>query len=191
MQNDTLVFPLVVNGKNYPFSIITYSMDKGNNWVFPEDVSPGECLDPRITEWETGSLLMIVDCENGQSVYELRDMGKTWKKAVRTLSGVWVRPQPGVRWDEGLRVGALITATTEAVKVVLYTHKASHPLEASEPNALYLCVTDNNRKFHVGPLFVENAMGETFSNALLYSDGALHLLQQREIMKATPFHLPA
>ncbi|ESS54958.1 trans-sialidase [Trypanosoma cruzi Dm28c] len=28
MQNDTLVFPLTANGKNYPFSSITYSTDK-------------------------------------------------------------------------------------------------------------------------------------------------------------------
>ncbi|ESS55343.1 trans-sialidase [Trypanosoma cruzi Dm28c] len=39
MQNDTLVFPLVAKGKNYPFYIITYLTDKGNNWVFPEHFS--------------------------------------------------------------------------------------------------------------------------------------------------------
>ncbi|RNC38766.1 trans-sialidase [Trypanosoma cruzi] len=44
--------------------------------------------------------------------------------------------------------------------------------------ALYLWATDNSRTFHVGALFVGNAMGETLANALLYSDSALHLLQK-------------
>ncbi|EKF27228.1 trans-sialidase, putative, partial [Trypanosoma cruzi marinkellei] len=107
MQNDTLVFPLSANGKNRFFSMITYSTDKGKNWVFPESISLVDCLDPRITEWEKGRILMIVQCLDGQSVYESRDMGKTWTRAVRTLWGVWVRPRPGFRWDERLRVGAL------------------------------------------------------------------------------------
>ncbi|ESS55394.1 trans-sialidase [Trypanosoma cruzi Dm28c] len=118
MQNDTLVFPLVAKGKNYPFSIITYSTDNGNNWVFPESIFSVECLHPRTTEWETGQILMIVDCVNAQSAFESRDMGTAWTEAVRTLSGIWVR-QRGVRPYEILHVDALITATIEGRKVML------------------------------------------------------------------------
>ncbi|PWU86515.1 putative trans-sialidase, Group II [Trypanosoma cruzi] len=177
MQNGTLVFPLVAKGKNYPFSIITYSTDNGNNWVFPESISPVGCFDPRITEWETGQILMIVQCIDGQRVYESRDMGTTWTKAVRTLSGVWVISQPGVRWDEGLRVDALMTATIEGRKVMLYIQRVY--TSGENVNPLYLWVTDNNRSFHVGPLFLEDNVNETLVNALLYSDGALHLLKER------------
>ncbi|RNF09371.1 surface protein-2 [Trypanosoma cruzi] len=178
MQSDTLVFPLVAKGKNYPFSMITYSTDNGNDWVFPESISPVGCLHPRITEWER-SLLMIVQCIDGQRVYESRDMGTTWTEAVRTLSGVWVISQTGVRQYEIFRVHALITATIEGRKVMLYIQRGYISGE-KEANALYLWVTDNNRTFHVGPLFVENAVSQTLVNALLYSDGRLHLLQQRE-----------
>ncbi|PBJ73024.1 trans-sialidase [Trypanosoma cruzi cruzi] len=188
MQNNTLVFPLVVNGKNYPFSSITYSTDNGNNWVFPESISPVGCLDPRITEWETGQILMIVDCGNGQSVYESRDMGTTWTKAVRTLSGVWAISQRGVRSYEIFRVGAIITATIEGRKVMLYTRRGYASGE-KEANALYLWVTDNNRTFHVGPVAMDSAVNETLSNALLYSDGNLHLLQQRANEKGSAISL--
>ncbi|RNC31974.1 surface protein-2, partial [Trypanosoma cruzi] len=178
MQNDTLVFPLMVSGKNYPFSMITYSTDKGNTWVFPESISPVECLDPRITEWNSGQILMIVQCKDGQSVFESRDMGTTWSKAVGALSGVWTKSKPGAPWDKSLHVGALITATIEGRKVMLYTQRGYTSGE-KEANALYLWVTDNNRTFHVGPLFLEDNVNETLANALLYSDGALHLLKER------------
>ncbi|RNC36359.1 trans-sialidase, partial [Trypanosoma cruzi] len=36
----------------------------------------------------------------------------------------------------------------------------------------------NSRTFHVGPLSTDHAMGETLANALLYSDGALHLSRE-------------
>ncbi|EKF98456.1 trans-sialidase, putative, partial [Trypanosoma cruzi] len=188
MQNNTLVFPLVVNGKNYPFSSITYSTDNGNNWVFPESISPVGCLDPRITEWETGQILMIVDCGNGQSVYESRDMGTTWTEAIGTLSGVWVKSRSGFRWDEGLRVDALITATIEGRKVMMYTQRGNVSEKKGE-RALYLWVTDNNRTFHVGSVAMDSAVNETLSNALLYSDGNLHLLQQRANEKGSAISL--
>ncbi|RNC53465.1 surface protein-2 [Trypanosoma cruzi] len=108
-------------------------------------------------------------------------MEKTWTEAVRTLSGVWVRPRSGAPLDEGLHVGALITATIEGRKVMLYTHKASHSLEASEPNALYLWVTDNNRTLHIGPVSEDSVVNKTFDNTMLYSDGALHLLQAKGV----------
>ncbi|EKF28322.1 trans-sialidase, putative, partial [Trypanosoma cruzi marinkellei] len=107
MQNGTLVFPLVAEEKNGPtVSMITYSTDDGKNWVFSMGMASGGCADPRITEWEKGQILMIVQCFDGQSVYESRDMGATWTEAVGTLSGVWVRPELGVHFDEKLRVGA-------------------------------------------------------------------------------------
>ncbi|KAF5223791.1 hypothetical protein ECC02_003246 [Trypanosoma cruzi] len=178
MQNDTLVFPLVANGENYPFSSITYSTDNGNTWVFPESVSPVGCTDPRITEWETGQILMIVQCMDAQSVFESRDMGKTWTEAVGKLSGVWIRPQAGARLYKIFRVGALITATIEGRKVMLYTQRGYTSGE-KEANALYIWVTDNNRTFYVGPVGMEDNVNKTLANALLYSDGALHLLKER------------
>ncbi|EAN82044.1 putative trans-sialidase, Group II [Trypanosoma cruzi] len=177
MQNGTLVFPLVVNGKNHPFSSITYSTDNGSTWVFPESISPVGCLDPRITEWEHGQILMIAECFNGQTVFESRDMGTTWTEAIGTLSGVWVKSRSGFRWDVSLRVGALITATIEGVKVMLYTQRG-YTSGKNKANALYLWVTDNNRTFHVGPLFLEDNVNETLANALLYSDGAVHLSRE-------------
>ncbi|KAF5220872.1 hypothetical protein ECC02_006032 [Trypanosoma cruzi] len=178
MQNDTLVFSLSArNGKNQPLSMINYSTDKENNWVFPEGIFSVECLGPRITEWENGQILMIAECFEGQSVFESRDMGKRWKNAARTLSGMWVISHSGFRWDESLRVGALIAATIGGRKVMLYIQGGNSSGKKSD-NALCLWVTDNSRTFHVGPLFAENAMGETLANALLYSDGALHVSRE-------------
>ncbi|EKG06429.1 trans-sialidase, putative, partial [Trypanosoma cruzi] len=122
---------------------------------------------------------MIVQCIDGQRVYESRDMGKTWTEAVGTLSGVWAKPQPGDSKKGSLHVEALIAATIEGRKVMLYIQRGYISGE-KRATALYLWVTDNNRTFHVGPLFVENAVSQTLVNSLLYSDGRLHLLQQRE-----------
>ncbi|EKF27157.1 trans-sialidase, putative, partial [Trypanosoma cruzi marinkellei] len=92
--------------------MIIYSTDNGSAWALSEDMSPAKCLNTRVTEWE-GSLLMIVDCEDGQRVYESRDMGTTWTEAIETLSGVWGDARSGVSLKESLRVDALITATSE------------------------------------------------------------------------------
>ncbi|ESS58754.1 trans-sialidase [Trypanosoma cruzi Dm28c] len=177
MQNDTLVFPLVAKGKNYPFSIITYSTDNGNNWVFPESISPVGCLDPRITEWETGQILMIVQCIDDQRVYESRDMGTTWTTAIGTLPGVWVNSQSEDYPEGGLHVDALITANIGKRKVMLYTQRGYASGENANP--LYLWVTDNNRLFFVGPVGMDNAGKKEVASTLLYSGGNLHLLQQR------------
>ncbi|EAN83279.1 trans-sialidase, putative, partial [Trypanosoma cruzi] len=76
MEDGTIVFSLMaMNEKNDGvYSMIIYSKDNGSTWSLSNSVSPAKCGSPRITEWE-GSLLMIVDCENGQRVYESRDMG--------------------------------------------------------------------------------------------------------------------
>ncbi|RNC39493.1 trans-sialidase [Trypanosoma cruzi] len=126
---------------------------------------------PRITEWENGQILMIAECFEGQSVFESRDMGTTWKNAARTLSGVWVMSLSGVRWDESLHVGALITATIEGRKVMLYTQRGDFSGE-NGANALYLWVTDNIRLFCVGPVAMEEAVNWELASSLLYSDGA-------------------
>ncbi|EKF38178.1 trans-sialidase, putative, partial [Trypanosoma cruzi marinkellei] len=60
---------------------------------------------------------------------------------------------------------------------MLYS-QSGYALREKRGTALYHWVTDNSRMFHVGPLFVENAMCEALANALLYSDGALHLLRE-------------
>ncbi|EKF33830.1 trans-sialidase, putative [Trypanosoma cruzi marinkellei] len=179
MGNGALVFPLTATNKNDKVvSLITYWTDDGQKWEIPEGVSSETCRDPRITEWEEETLLMVTYCEDGRKVFESRDMGKKWTEAVGKLPGVWLKIGP-VFQKESLYVGALITATIEERKLMLYTQKVRHSLEDNEPNALYLWVTDNNRTFSVGPLSVDSAENKTFANTLLYSDGELYLSQQR------------
>ncbi|EKF32760.1 trans-sialidase, putative [Trypanosoma cruzi marinkellei] len=175
MENGTLVFPLTATKKDFrPFSMITYSTDNGNTWVFPEGVF-ADCFNPRITEWEKGQIFMIVQCNYSRKVFESRDMGKKWTKAIGALSGVWANSQLGVFGEDNSLVGALITATIEGVKVMLYTRKRSFSGDKNE-NVFYLWVTDNNRTLYVGPVAMDNNL--TLSQALLYSDGALYLLKE-------------
>ncbi|RNC57273.1 trans-sialidase, partial [Trypanosoma cruzi] len=177
MQNGTLVFPLMAkSGNGDVYSMIIYSTDNGSNWVLSKGVSPAKCYNPRVTEWE-GLLLMIVDCEDEQKVYESRDMGTTWTEAVGTLPGVWVNSR-SFFWDLSLHVDALITATIEGRKVMLYTQRGNSSGK-NKANALYLWVTDSNRSFSVGPVGMDNAGKGELVSALLYSDGNLHLLQRR------------
>ncbi|KAF8286982.1 putative trans-sialidase, Group II [Trypanosoma cruzi] len=178
MEDGTLVFPLMAkSGNGVVYSMIIYSTDNGSTWALSKGVSPAKCLNPRITEWE-GSLLMIVDCEDGQRVYESRDMGTTWTEAVGTLPGVWAKPQPEDSKNVSLHVGALITATIGGRKVMLYTQRGYASGE-NKANPLYLWVTDNNRSFYFGPVAMDNAANSMLASALLYSDGNLHLLQRR------------
>ncbi|EKG01323.1 trans-sialidase, putative [Trypanosoma cruzi] len=176
MEDGTIVFSLMaVDEAEDVFSLIIYSTNNGSTWSLSEGMSPAKCKIPRITEWE-GSLLMIVDCEDGQRVYESRDMGTTWTEAIGTLPGVWVNSQSKEYSDGGLHVDALIAATIEGRKVMLYIQRGYTSGENANP--LYLRVTDNNRTFSVGPVGMDNNL-ELF-HALLYSDGRLHLLQQRD-----------
>ncbi|EKG08181.1 trans-sialidase, putative, partial [Trypanosoma cruzi] len=126
MEDGTIVFSLMaMNEKNEVdvYSMIIYSKDNGSTWSLSEGMSPAKCGAPRITEWE-GSLLMIVDCESSQRVYESRDMGTTWTEAIGTLPGVWVNSQSEDYPEGGLHVDALITATIEeGRKVMLYTQR--------------------------------------------------------------------
>ncbi|RNC35800.1 putative trans-sialidase [Trypanosoma cruzi] len=123
MEDGTLVFPLMaVNEAEDVCSMIICLTDSGSAWALSEYMSPAKCLNLRVTEWE-GSLLMIVDCENGQRVYESRDMGTAWTEAIGTLSAVWVNARSGVSQKKSLRVDALITATIEERKVMLYTQR--------------------------------------------------------------------
>ncbi|KAF5215147.1 hypothetical protein ECC02_012179 [Trypanosoma cruzi] len=181
MEDGTIVFSLMAMNETKEvdvYSMIIYSKDNGSTWVFPEGTSHPKCGAPRITEWE-GSLLMIVDCENGQRVYESRDMGTTWTEAIGTLPGVWVNARSGVPQKESLHVDALITATIEGRKVMLYTQRGYALGETERATALYLWVTDNNRSFSLGPVGMYNAGKEELASSLLYSDGKLHLLQRR------------
>ncbi|PWV05335.1 putative trans-sialidase, Group II [Trypanosoma cruzi] len=178
MEDGIVVFPLMAESGNGDFcSMIIYSADNGSTWSLSKGVSPAKCHNPRITEWE-GSLLMIVDCEDEQRVYESRDMGTTWTEAVGTLPGVWVKSR-SFFWDLSLHVEALITATIEGRKVMLYIQRGNFSGK-NKANPLYLWVTDNNRSFYFGPVAVEEAAVRwEFASGLLYSDGNLHLLQQR------------
>ncbi|EAN97712.1 trans-sialidase-like protein [Trypanosoma cruzi] len=177
MEDGTLVFPVMAkNEAENVCSMIIYSTNNGSTWSLSEGVSPAECRFPRITEWE-GSLLMIVDCEDEQNVYESRDMGTAWTEAIGTLPGVWVKSRSFLQ-DLSLRVEALITATIEGRKVMLYIQRGYASGESANP--LYLWVTDNNRSFYFGPVAVEEAAVRwEFASGLLYSDGNLHLLQRR------------
>ncbi|RNC36673.1 trans-sialidase-like protein [Trypanosoma cruzi] len=178
MEDGTLVFSLMAkNEEEDVYSMIIYSKDDGSTWALSNSVSSAKCVNPRITEWE-GSVLMIVDCKSGQRVYESRDMGRSWTEAIGKLLGVWVNSQPGVYPDLSLHVEALITVTVEGRKVMLYTQRGYASGEGNA-TALYVWVTDNNRSFHVGPVGMDNAEKEELASSLLYSDGALHLLQRR------------
>ncbi|RNC45016.1 trans-sialidase [Trypanosoma cruzi] len=52
------------------------------------------------------------------------------------------------------------------------------PSGGTEAKALYLWVTDNSRTFLLEALSTDHAVGETLTNVLLYSDGALHLSRE-------------
>ncbi|EKF29509.1 trans-sialidase, putative, partial [Trypanosoma cruzi marinkellei] len=178
MEDGTLVFSLMATKRNEEIvSMILYSSNNGSKWMLSAGTAPAKCIHPRITEWEKGKILMVAQCGNGQNVYESRDMGKNWTEAVGTLPGVWFKSRPGASWDKSLRVGDLITATIEGKKLMLYTRQG-HPFWGTEAKALYLWVTDNSRTFHLGPLPTDYAVNETLENALLYSDGALHLSRE-------------
>ncbi|EKG08613.1 trans-sialidase, putative, partial [Trypanosoma cruzi] len=115
MEDGTIVFSLMAMNKENEvdvYSMIIYSKNNGSTWSLSKGMSPAKCGAPRITEWE-GSLLMIVDCEEGQRVYESRDMGTTWTEAIGKLPGVWVNSQSEEYPEGGLHVDALITATIE------------------------------------------------------------------------------
>ncbi|KAF8302222.1 putative trans-sialidase, Group II [Trypanosoma cruzi] len=188
MEGGTLVFPLMAQSVNdVVYSMIIYSTDNGEKWSLSEGMSPAKCLKPRVTEWE-GSLLMIVDCEDGQMVYESRDMGTTWTGTIGTLPGVWTKSKPEVSQDVSLRVEALITATIEGRKVMLYIQRG-YASGNNKATALYLWVTDNNRSFYFGPVATDAAVKWEFASALLYSDGSLHLLQRRDNDKGSVISL--
>ncbi|KAF8284896.1 putative trans-sialidase, Group II [Trypanosoma cruzi] len=178
MEDGTLVFPLMAMKEkpNEAFYTIVYSKNDGENWLLSEGMSPPNCYNPRITEWE-GSLLMIVDCVNGQRVYESRDMGTTWTEAIGTLPGVWAKSRSFL-WDVSPHVDALITATIGGRKVMLYIQRGD--FSGENANLLYLWVTDSNRTFSVGPVGMDNAGKRELAGSLLYSDGKLHLLQRRD-----------
>ncbi|RNF09051.1 trans-sialidase [Trypanosoma cruzi] len=68
VEDGTLVFPLMaVDEAEDVCSMIIYSTDYGSAWSLAVDMSSAECLNPRVTGWKE-SLLMIVDCENGERV---------------------------------------------------------------------------------------------------------------------------
>ncbi|KAF5221833.1 hypothetical protein ECC02_005191 [Trypanosoma cruzi] len=188
MNNGTLVFPVIAfDGKDEGHSMIIYSTDDGAKWMLSNGTSPAKCETPRVTEWE-GSLLMIVDCEVGQRVYGSRDMGTKWTGTIGTLPGVWTKSKSTAILDLSFHVDALITATIEGRKVMLYTQRGNASGNETE-GALYLWVTDNIRSFCVGPVAMRDGMNWLFASNLQYSDGNLHLLQQRESDKGSALSL--
>ncbi|RNF09267.1 group II trans-sialidase superfamily [Trypanosoma rangeli] len=180
MEDDTFVFPVTARRTGYKelVSMIIYSKDDGKNWLLSHGMLPADCTDPLIVEWEQGQLVMVVQRDSLLRVFESRDMGATWREAVRTLTRVHPRFLPdALRTAE--RVGSVTTALIAGKKVMLYTQKGilrDDPLQAT---ALYLWVTDNNHTFHVGPISMDTTEKPMFGNTLLYSNDALHLLQER------------
>ncbi|RNE99468.1 group II trans-sialidase superfamily [Trypanosoma rangeli] len=180
MENGTFVFPVTARrtGEKDSFSMIIYSKDDGKNWTLPLGMLPAGCTDPLIVEWEQGQLVMVAKCNSLSKVFESRDMGATWREAVRTLTRVQLRFLPdALRTAE--RVGSLTTATIAGKKVMLYTQKGIPPGEMVQATALYLWVTDDSRTFHVGPISMDTKRKWMSGNTLLYSNDALHLLQER------------
>ncbi|RNE96596.1 group II trans-sialidase superfamily [Trypanosoma rangeli] len=190
MEDGTLVFPVTARkiGDDEFLAMIIYSKDDGKNWVLPHGALPLRCTDPLIVEWEQGQLVMVAKCIFLLRVFESRDMGATWKEAVRTLTRVHPRVFPNSsRTAE--RVGSIATATIAGKKVMLYTQKGilrDDPLQAT---ALYLWVTDNNRTFHVGPISMDPYTTPTSGNTLLYSKNALYFLQERGSFRASSLFL--
>ncbi|RNE96521.1 group II trans-sialidase superfamily [Trypanosoma rangeli] len=185
MEDGTFVFPVTARRtkKNETVSMIIYSKDDGKNWLLPQGMLPVGCNDPLIVEWEQGQLLMVAKCNFLSKVFESRDMGATWREAVRTFTGAQPILLPdSLRTAEG--VGSITTATIAGKKVMLYTQKGIPPWEMVEATALYLWVADNNRTFHLGPISMDTAEKWTSNNTLLHSKNALHLLQER-VSKAT------
>ncbi|RNE95114.1 group II trans-sialidase superfamily, partial [Trypanosoma rangeli] len=183
MEDGTFVFPVTARktGEKDVVSTIIYSKDDGKNWVLPQGMLPAGCTDPLIVEWEQGQLLMVVKRNSLLKVFESRDMGATWREAVRTLT----RVQPMLLPDSSRtaeRVGSLTTATIAGKKVMLYTQKGIPPGGTLQATALYLWVTDNNRTFHLGPISMDTKRKWTSGNTLLHSNNALHLLQERVSM---------
>ncbi|EKG00316.1 trans-sialidase, putative, partial [Trypanosoma cruzi] len=157
VEDGTLVFPLMAKDEAEDVcSMIVHSTDSGSAWSLAEDISPAECLNPRVTEWE-GSLLMIVDCEDGRRVCESRGMRTAWTEAIGTLSGVWVNARSGVSQKESLRVDFLITATIEEGRKVMLCTQRGHASVKKRATALCLWVTDNNHTFSVGPVAMDKA----------------------------------
>ncbi|RNC32172.1 putative trans-sialidase [Trypanosoma cruzi] len=179
MEDGALVFPLMAKDEAEDVcSMIIYSTDSGSAWALSEDTSPAECLNPRVTEWE-GSLLMIVDCENGRRVYESRGMGTAWTEAIGTLSAVWVNTRSGVPQKESLRVDALITATIEGRKEGHAVHSERACL--GEEKGHCALPLDHGQQPHV---FCwtgcrGQCCGLVLASTLLHSDGSLHLLRRR------------
>ncbi|EKF38045.1 trans-sialidase, putative, partial [Trypanosoma cruzi marinkellei] len=190
MEDGTLVFPLMTrNEAEDIYSMIIYSTDNGSAWALSVDISPAECLNPRAAEWE-GPLLMIVDSEDGQRVHESRDTGATGTEAIGTLSGVWVNARSGASQKECLHVDALVTATIEGGRVMLYTRRG-HASGKKRATALCLCVTDDNRTFSVGPVAVDKAENWMRASTLLHSDGNCIFCYEGATVRAVPCHFPA
>ncbi|RNE95677.1 group II trans-sialidase superfamily [Trypanosoma rangeli] len=179
MEDGTLVFPVTVmkTREKYFLSMIIYSKDDGKNWLLSQGMLPPRCTDPLIVEWEQGQLLMIVQRYLLSRVYESRDMGATWRRAVRILTRVQPRFISHMfPTDAGVK--ALITATIAGKKLMLYTQKGILP-EEMMANMLCIWATDNNRTFHVGCISRDRKDGLGSDNTLLYSKNTLHLLQAR------------
>ncbi|KAF5220459.1 trans-sialidase [Trypanosoma cruzi] len=176
----TIVFPLTARNQNgYPVSLLIYSKDKGNSWVVPKGISPVDCFDSRIIEWDYGTLLMVTDCLDGRKVFESNDMGESWTEAVGVLS--WLSTDaPPDPYGRRYLLGSIITAIIEGNNLILYTQKGRYPPgERGLPNAFYLWATDGNRTFHTGRLSVDVRENEATANTLLYSGDALHLAEAR------------
>ncbi|KAF5217657.1 hypothetical protein ECC02_009473 [Trypanosoma cruzi] len=176
----TIVFPLTARNQNGdPVSLLIYSKDKGNSWVVPKGISPVDCFDSRIIEWDYGTLLMVTDCLDGRKVFESNDMGESWTEAVGVLS--WLSTDaPPDPYGRRYLLGSIITAIIEGNNLILYTQKGRYPPgERGLPNAFYLWATDGNRTFHTGRLSVDVRENEATANTLLYSGDALHLAEAR------------
>ncbi|RNE96971.1 group II trans-sialidase superfamily [Trypanosoma rangeli] len=190
MEDGTLVFPVMARNKvkQLFLSMIIYSKDDGKNWVLPHGMLPTRCTRPLIVEWEQGQLVMVAKCFFLTQVFESRDMGATWTRAVRTLTRVQPLLLPDA-WRTAKVVGSLTTATIAGKKVMLYTQKEIPPWEIVQATALYLWVTDNNRTFHVGHISMDTAEEVASANTLLHCNDVLYLLQERGNDKASSLFL--
>ncbi|PBJ75403.1 trans-sialidase [Trypanosoma cruzi cruzi] len=178
-EKGIIAFPLVATSSlgygGQTICTVIYSEDNGSSWKFPAEAAVAkDCKDAFLLEWE-GKVLMF-EAHNywGRWIYESSDMGKTWKRAVRSSF-------PLLRYAAALDVFSvsddLITANIETKSVILYTLIPQRRVKSR--GRIHLFLADGSRVHEVGPISVEVSVSNTFST-LLYTKGELYALYAKD-----------
>ncbi|EKF32636.1 trans-sialidase, putative [Trypanosoma cruzi marinkellei] len=174
-EKKILVFPLVatieVEYGDKTLCTIIYSEDNGSNWEFPAaGVVSVDCNTVMLLEWEEKLLMVHLHRYWGRKVYESSDMGKTWKRAVRSSFRLL---KDAAALDHFSISDDLMTATIENKNVILYTlipQRIGKTL-----GRFHLWLSDGRRVHELGPISEEVLISSTFST-LLYTMDELFVL---------------